>query len=116
MANKEYPVCANFNSESCPRTDDTSCDNAIEAMPEGCDQFEINVQASLDRMAAQSSDEMPCLRLILDVEYELNGESLDNLKRNLEQMVVYAMNAGNITRDGPATVEKHSILVIAGPP
>lgn len=52
------------------------------------------------------------LRLILDVEFDPQGESVDTLKRNLSQVVRDAANNGTLTGETAATVEKYTFSVI----
>ena len=51
------------------------------------------------------------LRLTLDVEYRLNGETEKDLADNLFQMVYDAMSHGTITGYSPAVVLKYSSIV-----
>jgi len=55
------------------------------------------------------------LRLIVDVEYELNGEAPDNLVHDLKGIVSYAMDRGFVTGMGPATVESLHVEVVDVP-
>jgi hypothetical protein len=54
---------------------------------------------------------MPKLRLTLDVEYKLNGDSLDNLTEQLEGIAKDAVERGMISGEGPATVEDYNYKV-----
>lgn len=54
---------------------------------------------------------MSRLKLILDIEYELNGCSLDIMKNNLEQMVFSAIGVGSLTGNTDAEIETYSLHV-----
>lgn len=51
------------------------------------------------------------LRLVLDVEYIPNGESVETLKDQLTGVVVEALNYGGFTGETAAEVETHSFTV-----
>lgn len=51
------------------------------------------------------------LRLVLDVEYIPNGESVEVLKDQLTGVVVEALNYGGFTGETAAEVETHSFTV-----
>jgi hypothetical protein len=51
------------------------------------------------------------LRLVLDVEYLPNGESVGTLKEQLTGVVVEALNWGGFTGQTAAEVESHSFTV-----
>jgi len=51
------------------------------------------------------------LRLTLDVDFDPQGMSTDDLKRNLTRVVHDATNNGTLTGDSPATVEKYNFKV-----
>lgn len=51
------------------------------------------------------------LRLILDVEYELNGEEPSYLKKNLNAIVLRAMGEGAITGSSEAEVVSYKYRV-----
>lgn len=48
------------------------------------------------------------LRLTLDVEYDLDGESPEELKANLGSLVQIGMGDGLLTGAGPATIDDYS--------
>ncbi len=47
------------------------------------------------------------LRLMLDVEYRLNGVPVEELKTLLNSMLQEAINNGRLTGETPAEVEEH---------
>lgn len=50
-------------------------------------------------------------RLILDVEFDPQGTSPEDLRRNLSQVIQDAVNNGTLTRATPATMEKYNYSV-----
>lgn len=54
---------------------------------------------------------MAKLRLTLDVEYKLNGDSLDNLTEQLKGIVRYAVEQGMISGEGPAEIKDYNYKV-----
>lgn len=54
---------------------------------------------------------MLTLRLTLDVNYKLNGETVTEMAENLRQMVHRAMGDGHITGETPAEVVTHFVKV-----
>ena len=51
------------------------------------------------------------LRLTLDVDFDPQGLTADELKRNLHRVVQDATNNGTLTGDSPATVERYNFTV-----
>jgi len=51
------------------------------------------------------------LRLTLDVDFDPQGLSTDELKANLRGIIHDAVNNGTLTGDSPATVEKYNFKV-----
>jgi len=51
------------------------------------------------------------LRLTLDVDFDPQGVSRDELIRNLNNVVSQAANNGTLTGDTPATVESYGFKV-----
>lgn len=49
--------------------------------------------------------------LIFKVKINLDGENPKEIESNLEAIAVDALNWGNVTGDGPATVEEYSIKI-----
>ncbi len=51
------------------------------------------------------------LRLVLNVEFDPQGETAGQLIRNLKQVVKDAANNGTLTGNSPATVEEYGYYV-----
>lgn len=56
------------------------------------------------------------LRLVLDVEYDLNGVPVEELRANLEGVVTHAMGLGLITGGTAAEVKTHEYVIRERPP
>lgn len=50
-------------------------------------------------------------RLVLDVEFDPQGTTPEDLKRNLFQVIKDATNNGTLTGETPATVEHYAVSV-----
>jgi hypothetical protein len=51
------------------------------------------------------------LQLVLDVEFDPQGDTVQELTSKMNQVVRNAVNNGTLTGDSPATVEKHFYTV-----
>jgi hypothetical protein len=51
-----------------------------------------------------ANDDTKRLRLVLDIEYQLNGASEAELRDMLEDSVKYAMEQGLLTQETPAEI------------
>lgn len=56
------------------------------------------------------------LRLIFDVEYNLNGEAVQELSKRLERAAFHAVSEGLLTGETEAEVENYGVTVSAVPP
>jgi hypothetical protein len=55
------------------------------------------------------------LRLVLDVEYNPNGESIEEMRNNLRQLVERAVGEGLLTESSNAEVDRYSVDVFHHP-
>jgi hypothetical protein len=55
------------------------------------------------------------LRLVLDVEYNLNGERIEQMKGLLRKLVAHAVGEGLLTGDSSAEVDQYSVNVFEHP-
>lgn len=51
------------------------------------------------------------LRLVLDVDFDPQGETVESLKDNLRQVVRDATNNGTLSGSSPATVELYEMKI-----
>jgi len=71
----------------------------------------LNAKPAASELEITSSNRV---RLIFDVDYALNDESIGSMADNLRLMVQYAMEEGMITNGSTAEVEDYKVQVLTG--
>jgi hypothetical protein len=77
--------------------------------------FHSMEEAIADAQRHARGKESSRLRLVLDVEYNLNGDSIEAMQNNLRRLVDLAVEEGLLTGSGNAEVEDYSTNVYVCP-
>jgi hypothetical protein len=77
--------------------------------------FHSREEAIADAQRHARGKESSRLRLVLDVEYNLNGDSIEEMQNNLRRLVDLAVEEGLLTGSGNAEVEDYSTNVYVCP-